>query len=71
MRFVIALLLLLVGRVFGVETELETLEMKPGLDMARAELHYVKTVSSPRAALVLCPGANATGEDLVLSPVLA
>ena len=36
MRIVIALLLLLVGRVFGVETELETLEMKPSLDMARA-----------------------------------
>jgi hypothetical protein len=68
MRFIITLLLLLVGRVFGVETELGTLEMRPGLDMTRAELRYVKTVSSPRAALVLCPGANATGENLVLSP---
>ncbi|HEY5813441.1 MAG TPA: hypothetical protein VIT23_12415 [Terrimicrobiaceae bacterium] len=69
MKSGIALLFLLAGRAFGGgETQLATLEMEPGPNMTRAELHYVKPMLSPRAALVLIPGVNGNGRELILSP---
>jgi hypothetical protein len=41
---------------------IETLHLKPALQMTRADLKYVKTVQNPRAVLVLCPGSNGDGE---------
>lgn len=43
----------------------ETLRLEPSAGMTRAEIHYVETVSRPRAVLLFCPGANGNGEELV------
>ncbi|MGB8355662.1 MAG: hypothetical protein WCD79_17315 [Chthoniobacteraceae bacterium] len=43
----------------------ETLHMAPASNMTRAELHYVTIVPNPKAVLVLCPGANGSGEELI------
>jgi len=45
--------------------DIATLYLEPGPNMTRAELQYVKTVSNPRAVLVLCPGVNGSGEGLI------
>lgn len=45
----------------------KTLRLAPAEHMTRAELHYVETVPTPRAALILCPGVNGSGEGLVRS----
>jgi len=42
----------------------ETLRLEPAPNMTRAELQFVKTVPTPKAVLVLCPGCNGSGEDL-------
>lgn len=47
---------------------IETLRMEPAENMNRAELHYIKTVSHPKAVLVLCPGCNGSGENIIRSP---
>ena len=64
-----AVLMLFVGMagLIGAE-KIETLRLAPCENMTRAELHYVKTVPSPKAVLVLCPGCNGSGEDLIRSP---
>jgi len=48
--------------------EIKTLKLSPAANMSRAELHYVATVANPKAVLVLCPGCNGSGENLVRSP---
>lgn len=45
--------------------EVETLILAPAPNMIRAEMHYIATVASPKAVLVLCPGCNGSGENLI------
>lgn len=54
----------LAGSVFAAG-DVETLRLEPAPNMTRAELHYVKTIANPKAVLVLCPGANGSGEGLI------
>jgi hypothetical protein len=53
--------------LMGAE-KVETLRLEPAANMTRAELHHVATVPNPNAVLVLCPGCNGSGEDLIRSP---
>lgn len=46
---------------------IQTLKLVPIDHMTRAELHYIETVPDPRAVLILCPGVNGSGEDLIRS----
>lgn len=43
--------------------------MEAAAGMTRAELHFFRTVPRPQAVLVLCPGANGSGEKLIGSPL--
>jgi len=62
-------LVLLAGMVEIMAAEkIETLRLEPAPNMTRAELHHVATISNPKAVLVLCPGCNGSGEDLIRSP---
>lgn len=53
----------------ALANDIQTLRLTPPPNMDRAELHHVKTVSNPRAVLVLCPGYNGSGEGLIRSKV--
>jgi len=65
----LTLLVFLAGTVGLMAAEkTETLRLEPGPNMTRAELHHVATVPNPNAVLVLCPGCNGSGEDLIRSP---
>ncbi len=46
---------------------IETLRIDAPRGMTRAELHCVRTTSTPSAVLVLCPGVNESGEELIRS----
>lgn len=59
------ILLLSAMAVLPAADTIETLRLDPAPNMTRADLQFVKTVSAPRAVLVLCPGCNGSGEDLV------
>lgn len=62
----------LLGAIFASSLsaeEVETLSMQPAENMVRAELHYIKTVPHPKAVLVLCPGCNGSGENIIRSPM--
>lgn len=48
--------------------EIKTLSLSPAPNMTRAELQHVATVPNPKAVLVLCPGFNGSGENLIRSP---
>lgn len=63
MKTAALLLLLSISRFLA--QEIETLRMEPAAGMTRAELHFVKTVSHPKAVLILCPGVNGSGEKLI------
>ena len=52
----------------AASAEVETILLRPARDMTRAEVHIWKGVPSPRAVLVLCPGANGNGEGLIRRP---
>lgn len=41
--------------------DIETIELKPGKHMIRADLHVLKVVKEPKAVLVLSPGYNGNG----------
>ncbi len=45
--------------------EIETLSMKPAADITLADVCYFKAAESPKAVLVLCPGANGNGLGLI------
>ena len=47
----------------------EELHLEPADAMMRADLFYPKPTSQPKAVLVLCPGVNGSGEELIHSPV--
>jgi len=57
------------GGILGLmaSERVETLRLEPAPNMIRAELHHIATASSPKAVLVLCPGCNGSGENLVRS----
>jgi len=63
-------LLLLVG--FGLPMaraqEVSLLSFPPAQHMTRAELWFARTVKTPKAVLVLCPGMNGSGKSLVRDP---
>lgn len=40
--------------------------MKPAVDMERADVSYLKPLGNPKAVLVLCPGANGDGREMIL-----
>lgn len=61
------LLLVVPLSAFAAE-KVETIRLEPADNMSRAELHYIKTVPHPKAVLVLCPGCNGSGENLIRSP---
>lgn len=42
-----------------------TLELAPNPRMTRADLHYLKPVGTPRAVLVMCPGVNGNGRNMI------
>jgi len=67
MRLTFLVLLAGMVRIMAAE-KIETLRLEPAPNMTRAELHHVATVSNPKAVLVLCPGCNGSGEDLIRSP---
>lgn len=41
------------------------LEMKPATDMTRAEVFYLPVAGKPKAILVLCPGCNENGLEMI------
>ncbi|MBE2204050.1 MAG: hypothetical protein IAE94_06920 [Chthoniobacterales bacterium] len=63
-----AMMFFLAIAVVAAADTVETLRLQPAPNMTRAELHYVQTVSNPKAVLVLCPGVNGDGERLIRSP---
>lgn len=49
--------------------EIKTLRLEPAEGMVRAELHYESFLTNPKAVLILCPGANGSGEGFLRSEV--
>lgn len=47
------------------QTSIRKLSFAPPAGMTRADLYIVNTAASPRAVLLLCPGFNGNGEELV------
>lgn len=47
----------------------EILHLTPATNMDRADLYYLPSSSTPKAVLVLCPGVNRSGEELISNPV--
>jgi hypothetical protein len=47
--------------------EVKTLSLSPAPGMTRAELDYVETTAHPRAVLVICPGDNGKGGNIIRS----
>jgi pimeloyl-ACP methyl ester carboxylesterase len=47
----------------------EEFHLAPAPNMERADLYYLPSSSTLKAVLVLCPGVNRSGEELVSSPV--
>jgi len=45
--------------------EVEMVRMETAPNMIRADLYYQTPLSTPKAVLVLCPGANGEGKDLI------
>ena len=45
--------------------EIGTLVIKPAADMERADVSYLKPVGNPKAVLVLCPGCNGDGVEMI------
>ena len=45
--------------------EIGTLVMKPATDMERADVSYLKPLGTPKAVLILCPGANGDGRGMI------
>ncbi len=66
MRLTFLVLLAGMARITAAD-KIETLRLEPAPNMTRAELHHVATVPNPKAVLVLCPGCNGSGEDLIRS----
>jgi pimeloyl-ACP methyl ester carboxylesterase len=48
--------------------DIETISFPPATDMTRADVTVVATVSQPKAAVVICPGFNSTGEEFSSDP---
>jgi len=61
----IPFLLLLLQSVVLNADEIEKVSLRPATDMQRADLFAWKASFRPEAALVLCPGCNGSGEELV------
>lgn len=57
--------LLLSGGNAVVGGEIQKLSLQPVEGMQRAELLSNRTVANPKAVLVLCPGYNSNGEELI------
>jgi len=55
------------GSIFAGD-ETSSIAMSPARAMTRAELWFVKPANPPKAVLVLCPGANGSGESLARAP---
>lgn len=62
------LLLLLACRLVQAETPAQ-LSFPPAPGMTRADIHHIHTVPAPLAVLVLCPGCNGSGKNLIATPV--
>ncbi len=60
---------LVVTTITSIGAEVSSVSLVPAANMTRAELWYEKPTAPPRAVLVLCPGVNGSGEDLIRSPV--
>ncbi len=62
----LAAILFLIGiAIVSAAEKIETLRLEPAPNMTRAELHFVETVPSPKAVLVLCPGSNGSAENQI------
>lgn len=61
-------LVFLILTSFSWSEEVIKLSLKPTLGMTRADLYHVDTVRNPAAVLVLCPGCNGNGEELISDP---
>ncbi len=62
------LLCLLFLTIHGLPTmavEIQKYSVKPPPDIVRADVYAMKTEWQPRAVLVLCPGANGNGEEMI------
>ena len=64
----ICLAFLFMGCISWAE-ESTLFSLKPIPGMERADLYYVKTVPTPKAVLVLSPGCNGNGKELVENPI--
>lgn len=49
----------------GMGSEALRLQLEPPPGLNRAEIYWIKTDRSPRAVLVLCPGANGNGKSMI------
>jgi pimeloyl-ACP methyl ester carboxylesterase len=45
--------------------DIQKFSFKPPQDMTRADVYALKTSWTPRAVLILCPGANGNGEGMI------
>lgn len=45
------------------------LSLEPSPSIIRADLYHVEAIRNPKAVLVLCPGCNGNGEELVADPI--
>lgn len=66
MRYAVAVALLSVSVAHSAGVK--TLRLEPTAKMTRAEIDYIVTVPSPRAVLVICPGDNGKGGEIIQSP---
>lgn len=67
MKILACVIFLLAFSVFA--TEIENIHLVPSPNMVRTNLYYMTPIANPQAVLVLAPGVNGSGENLVRSPV--
>jgi hypothetical protein len=54
---------------FAKDAEVTKLSLHPPRGMSRADFYWAKTVARPQGVLVLCPGCNDSGEEMIKEKV--